>query len=277
MMKISLMSYTLARGSWGKNPDLEELCRLACSLHLDAIDWVTLYGFTPERVAQVTADHGLKNICYTFFAPIHHAQKKAAAMDLIKRGLDIASILGADKIMLPLSGVEGQTREFSQKLALEGLAEVVPLASAYGVTVTVEHFHGRSAPFVTSQDMEQAVTAVPGLKITYDNGNVYTSGESPAEAFTKMKEHIVHAHFKDWRVVTEGTLQGLDGRYYAAALVGEGAVEPLPCLQAMSAAGYEGYINMEYEGKEYDPKEAVVRGTKHLQGLIASLSQERDK
>lgn len=270
-MKISLMSYTLARGSWGKDPNLEELCQLACSLHLEGIDWVTLYGFSPKQVAQVTADHGLKNICYTFFAPIHHAHKKAEAIDLIERGLETVSVLGADKIMLPLSGVEGQTREYSQQQAFEGLCEVVPLASTYGVTMTVEHFHGRSAPFVTTQDMKQAVAAVPGLKITYDNGNVCTSGEDPAEAFAEVQEHIVHAHFKDWRVVPEGRIQGLDGRHYVGALVGEGVVEPFPCLQAMSAAGYDGYINMEYEGQEYDPKEAIVRGTKHLQKLIASL------
>jgi len=270
-MKIALMSYTLARGRWGKNPDLRELCELASSLRIDGVDWVTLYGFAAEEVVRVTADYGLKNICYTFFAPVHNSEKRAEAMDLIKRGLDTAGVLGADKIMLPLGGVEGQSREYSRQLALEGLAEAVSMAEKQGITVTVEHFHGRLAPFITSEDMEQAVAIVPGLKITYDNGNVYTSGEDPAEAFTRVHEHIVHAHFKDWHAVEEGRLQGLDGRFYKGALVGEGVVDPKPCLEAMAAAGYEGYINMEYEGQEYDPKEAIIRGTKYLQELIASL------
>ncbi|NLN18640.1 MAG: sugar phosphate isomerase/epimerase [Firmicutes bacterium] len=271
-MKIALMSYTLARGPWGKNPNLKELCELASSLQIEGIDWVTLYGFSPEQVVQVTSDYGLKNVCYTFFAPLHNAEKRAEAMDLIKRGLDTANVLGADKIMLPLGGVEGQSREYSRQLALEGLAKAVSLGAAQGVTVTVEHFHGRLAPFITSEDMEQAVAAVPGLRITYDNGNVYTSGGDPAEAFTRVHKYIVHAHFKDWRVVEEGRLQGLDGRFYTGALVGEGVVDPKPCLEAMAAAGYEGYINMEYEGQEYDPKEAIIRGTKYLQELIASLT-----
>ena len=273
-MKISLMSYTLARGPWGKEPDLIALCELARELELDAVDWVTVYNFAPSEVAKVTADYGLKNICYTFSVPIHHEDVKirAKALEEVERGLEIASILGSDKIMLPLSRVEGQSKERSQKLALESLHEVVALARAYNITVTIEHFHGQFAPFITSKDFEEAVTTIPGLKITYDNGNVYTAGEDPAEAFLKVKEHIIHAHFKDWQVAPEGHIRGLDGRIYRAALVGEGLVDPLLCLQAMQSAGYTGYINMEYEGSEYDPKDAIVRGTKYLQTLIGSLT-----
>jgi sugar phosphate isomerase/epimerase len=273
-MKISLMSYTLARGPWGQDPDLVALCELARKLNLDGIDWVTIYDFHPKEVAKVTADYGLKNICYTFFAHLHHADSgiREKATDDLKRGLEVASILGSDKIMLPLAGVEGQTRELTQKLALEKLAEAVSLAEPYKITVTVEHFHGTLAPFITTEDMKKVTAAVPGLKVTYDNGNVYTAGEDPAEAFWEIKDQIVHAHFKGWEVVQEGTIRGLDGRCYKPALVGEGAVDPLPCLEIMKKAGYNGYINMEYEGTEYDPEDAIVRGTKYLQELIETLS-----
>ena len=43
------------------------------------------------------------------------------------------------------------------------------------------------------------VTAVPGLKVTYDNG-MFIQQEGPAEAFWGNKDQIVHAHFKDWRL-----------------------------------------------------------------------------
>ena len=45
----------------------------------------------------------------------------------------------------------------------------------------------------------------------------------------------------------------------------------MPCLEIMKKAGYNGYINMEYEGTEYDPED-TVRGTKYLQELIETLS-----
>ncbi|NLC11864.1 MAG: sugar phosphate isomerase/epimerase [Firmicutes bacterium] len=272
-MKISLMSYSLARGSWGQEPDLVALCELAREIGVDGIDWVTVYNFDPKEVAKVTADYGLKNVCYTFFAHIHHADPdiRAEATEKLKRGFEVASILGSDKIMLPLLGMDGQSRELTQELALEKLAEAVSLAEPYKITVTVEHFHGTQAPFITTEDMKKATAAVPGLKVTYDNGNVYTAGEDPAEAFWAIKDHIVHAHFKDWEVVEEGKTRGLDGRCYKPALIGEGVVEPLPCLRAMKKAGYDGYINMEYEGTEYDPKDAIVKGTKYLQALIESL------
>ena len=64
-MKISLMSYTLAAVLGGRTRFVA-LCELARKLNLDGIDWVTIYDFHPKEVAKVTADYGLKNICYTF-------------------------------------------------------------------------------------------------------------------------------------------------------------------------------------------------------------------
>ena len=52
-MKISLMSYSLARGSWGQEPDLVALCELAREIGVDGIDWVTVYNFDPKEVAKV--------------------------------------------------------------------------------------------------------------------------------------------------------------------------------------------------------------------------------
>ncbi len=271
-MKISMMSYTMARGPWGKANDVAELCRFTQRLGLDAIDWVTTYDHDPAEVREITDDFGLRNICYTFSTRIHSPDDatRQAALDRIRPELDTAVALGADKVMMVVGALPDVPRDQARPYALEGLARAVGLGNEAGITVTIEHFPGTNSPFATSADMNDAVKAVPGLKITYDNGNVFTSGEDPADAFRNSSEHIVHAHFKDWELADDGLL-GQDGRHYRGALIGEGLVAPEPCVRAMHEAGYEGYINFEYEGDEYDPAEAMTKGVPMLRDVIHRL------
>ncbi len=68
-MKISVMSYTLARDIEFKNniPEaLLKMCRLAQELNIDGIDMVTTYGTDPKQTRRLLDEHGLKTICYTF-------------------------------------------------------------------------------------------------------------------------------------------------------------------------------------------------------------------
>ena len=117
---------------------------------------------------------------------------------------------------------------------------------------------------MTADDVLQAIAAAPGLKLTFDSGNAFT-GEDPVQSFVRCAEHTVHAHFKDWLVVSEGQgRQMLDGRFYQSALIGEGVLDHAACLRAMRAAGYTGYINIEYEANDYAPDEANRRAAAFL-------------
>jgi len=268
-VKTAMMTYTMARGPWGERHDVRELCEFTRDLGLDGIDWVTTYGHDPAEVRKVTDDLGLRNVCHTFYADIHvpDAAKRAEAPDQVRRGLDAAKALGAETVMIVVPWVKDVPRDETRRRALEGLAGAVELASAAGITVTIEPFPGALSPFVTSGDLIEAVRAVPGLKLTYDNGNVAMGGEDPAEGFRRCCEHVVHAHVKDW-VLSDDGRPGLDGRRYKPALVGEGIVDPRPWVAAMAEAGYDGYIDFEYEGSTYDPRDAVARGVRLMTELI---------
>jgi len=178
--------------------------------------------------------------------------------------------MGAPVTMLVTPGKGDVPREQSQRNWIAGLAEVAPFARAAGVTLTIENFPGASSPFVTSADVIAAFRAVPGLKLTFDNGNCVTGGEDAALSFERSKEYVVHAHFKDWDALpgdgTEG-MPGLDGRRYRAALIGEGIVDHRNCVAAMRTAGYSGYINIEYENNRYPALDANRRALDYLRAL----------
>ena len=265
-----MMTYTMARGlAAGDQFSVPWLCEFTREMGLDAIDWVTLYDHDPAEVRRITDDFGLQNVCYTYFCDLNFASadERGPGRDEFRRGIDTAVTLGADKVMLPISGKAPQTREVSRRNVIEGLKEVIGYADAAGVTVTVEHFPNPFSPFIISSDMNQAIAEVPQLRITLDSGNCVTAGEAAVDAYLNSADHIVHAHFKDFEQCVEGDAgawQGLSGNWYRGTLTGDGVVDNQTLAKAMVAKGYDGYVDFEYEGSTLTPTEATIIGLKRM-------------
>ncbi|MBI2437617.1 MAG: sugar phosphate isomerase/epimerase [Lentisphaerae bacterium] len=270
-MKLAIMSYTLARA---KDFDLNAMCALANELKLDGVDLVTTYGKKPQELRRMLDQHGLKTVCHTFLADLIFPSTAArqAGVDTIKQGIEAAVILGTDRVMIPTPGKKGVPRDLARSYIIRGLQEALVLARQAGLTLTLENFPGATSPFAISSDLLEAVREVPGLKITFDNGNALIGGEDSAASFERCAPHIIHAHFKDWVLGEHGQgMEGLDGRWYQAALIGEGLVNHQACLQAMRRSGYPGYINIEYEGDRYAPADATRRAAGYLRQLLSNV------
>jgi len=268
-MKYSMMSYTVSRQP--QHFDLRKMLKTTVDLKLDGIDFVTLHGQKAKELRKMTDDLGIPVVCHTFMdgelASADPVQLQLG-LDKAKAAFEAAVELGAPCVMIPTPG-DARPRDANRAAWIKGLAQAAPFAADAGVVLTVENFPGLNSPFVTADDILEALEQVSGLKLTYDNGNA-ASGEEPAASFTRCVKHVVHAHFKDWdivRVPTEGYREMLDGKFYRPALIGEGNVDQAACLHAMKAAGYSGCINIEYENNKYDPYEATRRAVEYLRSL----------
>jgi sugar phosphate isomerase/epimerase len=251
--------------------NLEDMLALTRDLGLDGIDFVTLHDRDPRELRKMTDELGIPVVCHTFFSDLSLTDAKARqdALDVVKRGIEAAAILGAPVVMIPTSGKPDVDRNKLRELWIDGLTLAAPIAQDAGIILTVENFPGADSPFVTSDDVLQAVREVPGLKITYDNGNA-SGGEDPAISFEQCAEHVVHAHFKDWTIHDKQVAcsrRMLNGKYFKSALIGEGDVNQKACLEVMKKCGYSGCINIEYEGNDYRPDEAVRRAVKYLRSI----------
>ena len=271
-MKLAMMTYTMWRGPWGKNPDALSLCKLTSELGLTAIDWCSNHGLDPADICAIMDDLGLSTACYTFGANDIAStvpSLRKAGLENVERELAMAASLRSKIAMLVLGGESKPPREITRKYAIESLAKVIEIAKPLGITVTTEHFPSPDAPFVVSADFSEALAELPELKITYDNGNVLTGGESSEDAFTRSSTRIVHAHFKDWEIGKPGDgVPGLDHRWYKGARHGEGIVDTRASLAAMRAADYNGFIDIEYEGNKYTPEQAITKAVAYLTPLI---------
>lgn len=274
-MRLSTMTYTFSRQP--QHFDLDRLLRWTAQ-HMDGIDFVTLHGRTPKELRARADDLGLPVAAYTFFAGELPSEDPVAfqkALDDGRRNLDAAMVLRAPVVMIPTPGRKDLPREAWRQRWIEGLRRLAPFAADAEIMLTVENFPGADSPFVLADDYIAARDSVPGLKLTFDSGNA-GSGEDPAESFTRCAPDVAHAHFKDWNIVDEpreGHRRMLDGRYYRPALIGEGAIDHRACLQAMKRAGYDRYINVEYEGDDYNPFDATQRAADCLRELWAGLER----
>ena len=271
-MKLCMMSYTMWR-----QPEyfsMRGMLELTRKLGIEGIDYVTLNDTDPQELRKMASDLGITVAAHTFYADLNYptAKERQAGVDQAKRGIEDAVTLGAPVGMIPTSGKGEQPREISRRQFIAGLQEVIEFATKAGITLTVENFPGAYSPFLVADDVLEAIREVPGLGLTFDNGNVLTGGEDPAVSFTRCAAHTVHAHFKDWELLPEGEgMRGLDGRWYRGALIGEGIVDHRSCLQAMKKAGYTGFINIEYEGNLYPPDEAVSKAVNYLRETMAEI------
>lgn len=264
-MKFSMMTYTMARQGFS----VEDILKTAAELKMDGIDWVTTYGRNPKELKKMSTDAGLDVACHTFFATKLMAGK-SDWLDEIKQSIDDAVLIGAPVVMIPTGVNEKMSRDDFRHFWIDALLKIAPLADQAKIVLTVENYPGDCSAFVTADDFFDAKKHVPHLKLTYDGGNA-ASGEDPVESLKLCKDEIVHVHFKDWTIRNEpdeGYRKMLNGKYFKPALVGQGDIPTLACLMALKETGYNGFVNIEYEGDDIPADEAIRLAIEFLNNAI---------
>ena len=277
-VKISMMTYTMARGLKKGEPfDVKSLCQFTARTQARRGGLVRHLRPRPARGPEDDGRSRPENLLLHLQMRLQLSRRDGARAGPrgIPEGVETAALLGADKVMLPVSGKKERTREESFRNVMNGIREVIGLADKAGVTVTIENFPNYLSPFISSADVNRAVAELPQLRITFDNGNVATAGEGAYDGFRNSAKWVVHAHSKDFKVCGEteqGAMRCFDGKFRSAALVGDEDVDQLGGLRAMKEAGYKGCINFEYEGNDLTPHDATIVGVRRLREWIASLA-----
>lgn len=144
----------------------------------------------------------------------------------------------------------------------EMLRGAVKLASAEGITVTLEDFDGYNAPFARALGLLWFMQNVDGLRFTFDTGNFIFSDELMEDGFALLKDYLVHVHTKDRGVETNCT-GFCHKRGMAPAATGEGYLPIAEYVRKLIADGYDGYFAIEHYG-HHDQAGAIVRSAENL-------------
>ena len=268
-MKIGLSSYSLSRaiGS-GQLGILEAIDWIANAggEHMEVVPggaWDSHTPGLPEKLAARAKEAGIDLSSYTIGANFVNDDAAARAREVarVKGEVDIAARLGV-KFMRYDAGwrsIPDSTLENFEKdlpLVADCCREVASYAAQFGITCSVEN-HGYH--FQNCERVRRLVNMVnlPNYKTTLDVGNFLCADDDPVASVRTNIDIASFIHFKDFfrrtagnPPVGEGWSRTRAGHFLRATVIGHGSVELVPIVKIIKESGYDGYVSIEFEGKE---------------------------
>ncbi|MBV8899536.1 MAG: sugar phosphate isomerase/epimerase [Verrucomicrobia bacterium] len=239
--RLSINQYTLRQWT------LPELLQ-GCSS--EDVPWVALWR---DKVAETGLKETVKllegtglrvsSLCRGGFFPAAGPEQESSNRAENRRAVDEAAALGTDTLVLVCGGVVGRDLDRSRRMVEEGIADLLPFATATGVKLGIEPLHPMFAAdrsvIVSLRQANRIVEAFshPHLGVVIDVYHVWWDPEVYAEV-TRVAGHILGFHVNDWIVPLPDVLNG-------RGMMGDGVIEIERLRAAVERAGYGGPIEVE--------------------------------
>jgi sugar phosphate isomerase/epimerase len=268
-MKSGLSSYSLSRAiASGQLGILEAIDWIANAggEHMELVPGGVWDSHTPGLADKLVArakEAGIDLSSYTIGANFvrDDAADRAKEVERIKGEVDIAGAFGV-KFMrfdagwrnIPDTSLENFEKDLP--LVADCCREISSYAAQYGITCSVEN-HGYH--FQNCERVRRLVKMVdlPNYRTTLDVGNFLCADGDPVASVRDNIDIASFIHFKDFfrrtagnPPIGEGWSRTRAGHFLRATVIGHGSVELVPIVKIIKESGYDGYISVEFEGKE---------------------------
>ncbi len=205
-----------------------------------------------DALQQTAIPVGVYSVANNFVNP--DAQHRAEQLSRITQGVDMAGHFGT-RVVRVFAGnpIEGVTLDHAFNWIVEGLSEAAAYAQARGVTLALEN-HGLLAG--KSDQVLRILAAVdnPAMRANPDTGNFLLVHQASHEAVRAVASSSAMVHLKDFKEVgpdfTGFAYDSYDGLRYQGVALGEGDVALQDCIDGLRESGFNGWVNIEYEGDE---------------------------
>jgi len=212
-----------------------------------------LAGRNIRQTGQMLRDHDLSivSLCRGGFFPNSDPAKRKLALDNNHRAINEAADLGTKLIVLVCGSDPSQSLEDSRRQIQDGIAALIPEASAAGVKLAIEPLHpmyadSRSAINTLAQanDMTEALNS-PWVGVAVDVYHLWWDPNLEKEiARCGRNDALLAFHVCDWKTPTSDFLND-------RGLMGEGCI-PIPKIRSwVEAAGFNGFIEVEIFSNDY--------------------------
>lgn len=202
-------------------------------------------------------------------------EERRAQLDKIKFGVDEAVQYESEVVRVFAGDVtEGITFQQARHWIVEGLAEASKYADSKGKKLALENhgtLAGRGEQVRGIIDDVRRLAGNDALGANPDTGNFLIVNQPSHEAIREVAKYAYMVHFKDFAPEPAGhngfAYSTIDGRRLVGTAVGEGTVDLGACIGALSDAGFDGWLSVEYEGEE-DPLTAVRRSIENARKYL---------
>lgn len=173
--------------------------------------------------------------------------------------LKAAHVLKCPNISIPPGGPLPQmSRKKAISLFYKGLENVVPLAESLNVKLLIE-----PEPELLIENSKEFIDFMKNIqsiyvKLNFDIGHFFCTGEDPVRAFEVLFEWIEHVHIEDIA----------NNRRHYHLIPGRGVIDFAKIFSMMKHMGYKGNITLELYPYADEPDEAGTESREHLLPLF---------
>ncbi|MFC4557971.1 sugar phosphate isomerase/epimerase family protein [Virgibacillus kekensis] len=279
-MNISVSMYSLASTIKKENWSTLDFINYANSISLDGVELLDIFWENKDDIsnelAQVTDALKKNNLKVSAYDVTNNFVKessddRAKEVKKIKDAIQVAKQLNTNIIRVFCGDLHDDlTYADGQGWIVDGLKQCAETAEKEQVYLAIEN-HGLLAG--KSEQVEEIIYKVDSqyVKSTFDTGNFLLVHEEPQHAFDRLKDKIVHVHFKDFREKDPSeTIKGFrsaQGVELIGTVPGDGQVNLSYIVQGLKESDYQGWLSIEYEGKD-DAKVANEEAVNRLRNLL---------
>lgn len=193
------------------------------------------------------------------------AATRARALELVRRHLEAAALLGVDTVLVVPGAVKGADSgdtvayDAAYDRALDFVSRAEPHARACGVAIGIENVWNKF--LLSPLEMRAFVDAAasPYVRAYFDVGNVLLFGY-PEQWIQVLGSRIARVHIKDFRTAV-GTLDG-----FCDLLAGD--VNWVAVMEALRNVGYDGYITAEMGGYRYGGDQIIYNTSAAMDRIL---------
>ena len=187
------------------------------------------------------------------------------------RIVDLACKLDTKVVTTHIGVIPSDETSPKYRVMLDAIRQCGEYAASKGVTLAIET--GPETAPVLKGFVERAGA---GVGVNLDPANfVMVTGQDPTEAVYLLRDHIVHTHLKDgkmlkksdpveiYNVFAEGGIEGLNvADYFIETPVGEGDVDFAAYVGALKEIGFDGFLTIERETGA-DPSADIAKAAEY--------------
>ena len=267
-MKLGVSMWSYCHAYWAGKLDIPGFIHEAKKIGADGVELLDVFyrerdiAVERKRAQDALAETGLP--CAVFSVAQNFAkflpEERDLELEKIKFGVDEALHFNAKVVRVfagdvPADG--GISFEQAVEWIVDGLARASNYAHERGIKLALEN-HGKLAG--RGEQVRELVESVrsrcgnDALGANPDTGNFLLVGQASHEAIQQVATYANMVHFKDFAPAPAGhegfAYESLAGEKFIGTAIGEGAVDLAACVSALREAGFDGWLNVEYEAEE---------------------------
>lgn len=211
-----------------------------------------------------------------------------AAVDEIRGAIEIAQLVGADRLRLYAgswhAGDRGHSARWDRLVA--ALCTLAPEALDAGVRLCVENHFGTMTQSAAETARLVREVGHDAVRVLYDQANLtFTHDETYQDALHIQGDLIGHVHVKDLVFTdpdapfqaSETARVAASERTVRSRVVGDGILPWADILSALGALGYDDVVSLEYEYRWHpqdlpEPAVGFARSASALRTFLADVS-----